>query len=99
MGAASTARGRARVTYGLIREMLTLRPSAERLRTRLEWLDSRHTFSFAEHYDPRFMGFRALKVLNEDRVSPGRGFATHPHRDMEIVSYVIEGALRHQDSM
>ena len=79
--------------------MLTLRPSAERLRTRLEWLDSRHTFSFAEHYDPRFMGFRALKVLNEDRVSPGRGFATHPHRDMEIVSYVIEGALRHQDSM
>jgi redox-sensitive bicupin YhaK (pirin superfamily) len=79
--------------------VITIRPSNERLRTQLAWLDSRHSFSFGEHYDPRFMGFRALRVINEDRVAPGQGFGTHPHRDMEILSYVLEGALRHEDSM
>jgi redox-sensitive bicupin YhaK (pirin superfamily) len=70
--------------------LLTIRPARERMRTEIGWLDSRHTFSFAEHYDPRYMGFRALRVLNEDRVAPGQGFGTHPHRDMEILSYVLE---------
>ena len=79
--------------------MITLRPSGERLQTKIGWLDSRHTFSFAEHYDPRYMGFRALRVLNEDRVAPGQGFGTHSHRDMEIISYVLEGGLRHEDSL
>ena len=79
--------------------MITIRPAKERMRTEVGWLDSRHTFSFAEHYDPRYMGFRALRVINEDRVAPGQGFGTHPHRDMEIMSYVLEGGLRHQDSM
>jgi quercetin 2,3-dioxygenase len=79
--------------------MITLRPSAERLHTRLDWLDSRHTFSFGEHHDARYMGFRALRVINEDRIAPGQGFGTHPHRDMEIVTYVLEGRLEHQDSL
>lgn len=79
--------------------MMTLRPAGDRLHTRLGWLDSRHTFSFGEHYDPRFMGFRALRVINDDRVAPGQGFGTHPHREMEIVSYVLEGALKHEDSL
>jgi len=79
--------------------VIAVRPAAERLRTRIGWLDSRHTFSFGEHYDPRFMGYRALRVINEDRVAPGQGFGTHPHRDMEIISYMLEGALRHEDSM
>ena len=79
--------------------MITIRPSGERLQTKIGWLDSRHTFSFGEHIDPRFMGYRALRVINEDRVAPGKGFGTHPHREMEIISYVLEGALRHEDSL
>jgi redox-sensitive bicupin YhaK (pirin superfamily) len=78
---------------------MTIRPAGERLRTRLGWLDSRHTFSFEGHIDPRHMGFRALRVVNEDRVAPGHGYGTHARRDVEIVTYVLEGALRHHDSL
>lgn len=79
--------------------MITLRPGAERGRTLLKWLDSRHTFSFGEYHDPRQMGFRALRVLNDDRVASGGGFATHGHRDMEILSYPLSGTLEHKDDL
>lgn len=79
--------------------MITPRPAAERGTTRIDWLDSRHTFSFGEYYDPAHMGFRALRVINDDRVAPAAGFGTHPHRDMEIVTWVLEGELEHKDSL
>lgn len=78
--------------------MFEIRKAAARGHENHGWLDSHHTFSFADYHDPRFMGFRALRVINEDRVEPGRGFGAHGHREMEIISYVLDGALRHDDS-
>lgn len=78
--------------------MITIRKASDRGPTNLGWLDSRHTFSFGRYHDPRHMGFRSLRVINDDRVEPKMGFAEHGHSDMEIISYVVEGKLAHKDS-
>jgi redox-sensitive bicupin YhaK (pirin superfamily) len=79
--------------------MITVRKAEDRGTSRIGWLDSHHTFSFSDYHDPRHMGFRSLRVINDDTVAPGEGFGTHGHRDMEIITYVLDGALAHSDSI
>ncbi|MEM8779627.1 MAG: pirin family protein [Cyanobacteria bacterium P01_G01_bin.49] len=79
--------------------MITIRSAQERGMANFGWLDSRHSFSFGQYYDPNHMGFGSLRVINEDKVNPGMGFHTHPHHNMEIITYIIEGSLEHKDSM
>jgi len=79
--------------------MLQIRPAADRGHSKLDWLDSRFSFSFADYYDPEHTHFRSLRVINEDHIAPGGGFGMHPHRDMEIITYLLDGALEHRDNM
>jgi hypothetical protein len=79
--------------------MLTVRPAQERGAVKIDWLDSHHTFSFGNYYDPQHMGFGSLRVINEDKIRPAQGFGTHGHRDMEIITYVLDGELEHKDSL
>ncbi len=79
--------------------MIKLRKSQDRGQVKIDWLDSYHTFSFGNYYDPEYMGWRALRVINEDRVQPKGGFPTHGHQNMEIITYILQGSLEHKDSL